>query len=196
MRELMEGVWTWARFSEEKGLDFNGLYLDDGNQALLVDPVAMSDEDAERLEARRKPGWIILTNKDHRRASSELRERFGARLMVSAADAPLLDITVDGEFRDGEILAGFLDVIALPALKSPGECAFHWPARKLLILGDALVGKVPGRLNLLPVEKVPDPRAAKQGMRRLLEKDFETVLVGDGTGIFVGARSAVEAALD
>jgi hypothetical protein len=38
MKPLLPGVWQWSWFSEEKQLNFNGLFLTVGEHKILVDP--------------------------------------------------------------------------------------------------------------------------------------------------------------
>ena len=43
-----------------------------------------------------------------------------------------------------------------------------------MIVGDAFIGKVPGRVNMLPPDKYRDFISAKKGLEKIL--DFEFVL--------------------
>ena len=84
-------------------------------------------------------------------------------------------------------------LVAIPAKgKSPGEMAFLWPERGILFVGDAAVGNPPGRLSLLPEEKIDDPFQLRDSLRGLLEVDFDTLLVGDGEPILTGARAKLQ----
>lgn len=185
MKQLLDGVWTWSTFDEARKVDFNSYWVDTGSARVVIDPVP-GDVDAE-LERLGRPTEIIITNKDHRRAAPRLRERFGARLLVHALDRPLMDCEVDRTFEDGELLAGALRVVRLADQKSPGESALHWPARRLLFLGDALWGKPAGALTMLPDAKYPDPAAARRGLRPLALLDVDAICMGDGAPILSGA---------
>jgi hypothetical protein len=48
---------------------------------------------------------------------------------------------------------------------------------------------------MLPAEKYADSGKAREGLRRLLKYNFETLLVGDGMSIMSGAKAVVERAL-
>ena len=48
---------------------------------------------------------------------------------------------------------------------------------------------------MLPAEKYADVAKARDGLRRLLKYNFDTMLVGDGTSILRGAKLVVERAL-
>lgn len=185
MKELLPGVRTWSVFNQEKGYDFNGYHLDLGAIRVLVDPVPF---DAAAIERAGKPDLILITNKDHRRAAPEARERWGAPILTHALDAPLLGASVDRTFADGELIGGALRVLHLPSLKSPGECALLWTERRILLLGDALVGDPPGRLRMLPAPKFADlPAAQRSLVAHLGLLEVETLLVGDGVPITSGA---------
>ncbi|MCY4497957.1 MAG: MBL fold metallo-hydrolase, partial [Rhodospirillaceae bacterium] len=77
--------------------------------------------------------------------------------------------------------------------KSPGEVAFYWPERRTLIVGDAVIGNPPGACALLPDRVVDDCRRLQENVRRLLEFDVDTLLVGDGVSILTGARDRLAA---
>jgi glyoxylase-like metal-dependent hydrolase (beta-lactamase superfamily II) len=80
-------------------------------------------------------------------------------------------------------------VIEPAAGKSPGEVALHWPERRLLFIGDAVIGNPPGACGLLREKVMDDPARLRQSVRNLLELDFDTLLFGDGTPILTDARA-------
>jgi len=192
MRKMMDGLYTWSIFNEEKKLPFNGLYLKTAFAAVLIDPPPMSDEDRDEAEKLGRPAAVFLTNKHHTRGSAAFRERWGAKISIHKNDLPLMEIPVDASFNDGETLAQELKAIRIPDAKTPGECALYWAKEKTMIVGDAVIGKPPGGLSMLPDEKFKDPRKAKDGLNVLLEFDFERLLVGDGASIDRNARQVLD----
>jgi glyoxylase-like metal-dependent hydrolase (beta-lactamase superfamily II) len=192
MKQVVPNIWQWSWFSEEKKLDFNGVMLAVGEHRILVDPPPMTPE--ARAEARRAPlDYIIVTNRDHERETAGYQKDFGCQVLVPAADAGEMSIKADRTYKDGELLPGGIWVIQLQDQKSKGESAlFLQQGKGVLILGDALIGKPPGALSLLPAEKYADPVKAKEGLRRLLKYHFDTVLCGDGVSILTGAKAVVE----
>jgi glyoxylase-like metal-dependent hydrolase (beta-lactamase superfamily II) len=193
VKKIAEGIHTWATFSQEKQLDFNGRHLRLDEASILVDPPLLSEEDAAAIEELGRPEIIVLTNKDHRRKAPEARERFGARILVHEREAGLVDCRVDGTFADGDVIAGALEVIGIRDGKSPGETALWYRSRRVLILGDALIGKPPGALSLLPDDKFADPARARAGVAALAELDADMVLVGDGVDVLDEGRAALRA---
>ena len=65
-----------------------------------------------------------------------------------------------------------------------------------MILGDALIGNVPGKLNMLPPDKYKDLRLAKKGLNKLLDFEFQSLLVGDGVSILKDAKKEVKSFLE
>ena len=76
--------------------------------------------------------------------------------------------------------------------KSPGEVAFHWPERRLLIVGDAIIGNPAGHCSLLRDKVLDDPARLRSSVEALLALDFDTLLLGDGASILVGAHQRLE----
>src|SRR5207237_9283240 len=104
---------------------------------------------------------------------------------LRSADAPQHGkegAELDDELHIGEKI-GPLTVVEA-AGKSPGEVVLHWPDRKILIVGDAVVGDPPGRCKLLPEKVIDDLSRLRESVRQLLSLDFATLLVGDGAPIF------------
>ena len=192
MKEILPGVHAWSWFSEKKGLDFNGLYIRSGQEAVVVDPPPFAGETARLMERLGAPRAVLLTNRDHARASAELAARFGIPIRIHEKDAPLVSVPLGTPFKDGEILEAGLRAVHVPDAKSPGETAFHFADARALIVGDAVIGRPAGALSLLPAEMFADAARARAGIRRLLDRPFEALLVGDGQSILEGGRAALE----
>lgn len=196
MKQLLPGIWQWSWFSEEKQIDFNGLFLNVGEHRIVVDPPPMTAEASTVIRRQGALDYIIVTNRDHVREALVYQTEFRCQLQVPEADAPQMDVKPSKTFKDGELLPGGIWVIHLNAQKSPGESALYIQQGKgVLIVGDALIGKPPGSLSLLAPEKYDDVAKARDGLRRLLKYNFDSILVGDGTNILFGAKQAVEHAL-
>lgn len=196
MKQLLPGIWQWSWFSEEKQLDFNGLFLTVGEHRILVDPPPMTPEELAQARRGGPVDYIIITNRDHAREAGSYRKEFGCQVMVPETDAPEMELKADRVYKDGELLPGGIWVVHLKDLKSPGECVlFIQQGNGIMIVGDALIGKPPGSLSMLPAEKYADVKKAREGLRRLLNYNFDALLVGDGASILTGAKQAVERAL-
>ena len=193
MKQLLPGIWQWSWFSEDKKLDFNGLFLSVGEHRILVDPPPMTAQDVAQVRAGGAIDYILITNRDHEREATSFQKQFNCQVWLPEADAPLMTVKADKTYKDGELLAGGIWAIHLKDQKSPGECAFFIQQGKgILIVGDALIGKPPGSVAMLPDDRFADPVKARAGLKRLLKYNFDTLLVGDGVSIMTGAKPVVE----
>ena len=196
MKQILPGIWQWSWFSDDKQIDFNGLFLSIGEHKVLVVPPPMTAEASTVIRRQGGLDYIIVTNRDHAREAATYQAEFRCQLQVPALDAPEMEVKPTKVFKDGELLPGGIWVVQLNDQKSAGESALYVQQGKgLLIVGDALLGKPAGALNLLTPEKYRDAMKAKEGLRRLLKYNFDSILVGDGASIIGGAKQAVERAL-
>lgn len=192
MREILPGILTWPWFSARHGYDFNGWLVRHPGGNVCIDPVEMTDEVLEEI-GREGAATVVLTNRNHFRASMRVRERTKARIAIHPADAAFAKekgTVVDEELQPGQRIGPFLAVDAHG--KSPGEIALHWPERRILIVGDACVGKPPGECALLPDAVIDDKQALIASLRRLSKLDFDSLLLGDGAPVLEGGRTALE----
>ena len=193
MKQVLPGMWQWSWFSEEKQLDFNGLFLMVGEHKILVDPPPMTAEASTFIRRNGPVDYVVVTNRDHAREAASCQAEFKCQLQIPDADAAQMELTATRTYKDGELLPGGIWVIHLKDQKSPGESALFIPQGPgVLILGDALIGKPAGAVSMLPAEKYADAAKAKDGLRRLLKYNFESLLVGDGVSILAGGKQPVE----
>ena len=192
MREIVSDVFTWSWFSDPHGYNFNGYLIRRAEGNLCIDPVEPGDDDLDEI-ARAGVARILLTNRNHGRAANRVRTLTGARTAIhpdDSAHARNQGAELDDELHVGERI-GSLVVLGVPG-KSPGEVAFHWPERRVLIVGDAVIGNPPGHCGLLREQVMDDPARLRDSVRRLLDIDFDTLLVGDGEPILEGAKARLE----
>ena len=194
MKALLPDVLTWPWFSERHGYDFNGYLVKHESGNVCIDPVEMPDEVLEAI-AREGVARIVLTNRNHTRASMRVREKTRAPVLIHPADADharAQGAVIDGEIEVGGRVGPFTVIDA--SGKSPGEVALHWPERRILVVGDACVGKPPGACALLPESVMDDPARLRRSLARIAEEtDFDVLLTGDGAPILSGGREALRA---
>jgi glyoxylase-like metal-dependent hydrolase (beta-lactamase superfamily II) len=187
MQEIVDGVVTWSWFSEPHGYDFNGYFVRFPTGNLCIDPVEPPDE-VLALLAREGVARILITNRNHVRRANLVRERTAAPVAIHPDDADYAraqGALIDADLRVGDLVGPFT-VLGVPG-KSPGEVALHCPKRRLLVVGDAVIGNPPGRLSLLRERVMDDPARLRASVRALAELDVEVLLVGDGAPILAGA---------
>ena len=194
MIKLLDNIYTWSVFSDEKQLNFNGWFIKNQSSSfgnVVIDPPQPSEKDLDQMQKMGGVQQIIITNQHHIRKASVIRGKFNSKLQINNADAGKIELNSDSNFSNGEILVGFLKAVVVPNNKTPGETALYWKDRKLLYVGDALIGAPPGKLRLLPEKMYADIQRAKNGIKTLMDLDFDTLLVGDGDSILSGAKTAV-----
>jgi glyoxylase-like metal-dependent hydrolase (beta-lactamase superfamily II) len=190
---VVDDVWRWSHWNEPRKLWFNGHLLRVGTIVIAIDPVDVSDEVAGAITAIGTPAIIVVTNRDHARATAACAARWGARVHVPAADAAAIGLAADRLLASGDAIGDELVALAVADAKTPGETALWWPRRRLMILGDAAIGRPSGALTMVPDDKLADPAKARAGVAALAERDVEIVLVGDGDDLLAGGAAAIRA---
>lgn len=189
---VVPGVWSWSRWQPDRGLDFNAFFIEHEQGNLVIDPLEPDDETLAELRARGVAA-VLVTNRDHERASAAVAQATGAPVIASALEAPLLARAPERTVQPGEVVFGWT-VLGFDGLKTPGEIALVDRGRDAAIVGDALWGKPAGALMLMP--KVADPDRAVLSLRALRARSVKHLLVGDGACVFGNAFDALGAALD
>ena len=192
MRDIVSDILTWSRFSEPHGYNFNGHLIRDPDGNICVDPVEPTSDDLDAI-VQQGVTRIVLTNRNHSRAANRVRARTGARTVIHADDAEHArsqDTELDGELTIGDRI-GPLEVVGA-AGKSPGEVVLFWRDRGILIVGDAIIGNPPGRCGLLPERVMDDPARLRANVRKLLDLDFDILLVGDGASLLDDAKARLK----
>jgi len=188
---ILADIFTWSWFSQPHGYNFNGLLIRHPAGNICVDPVEPDDDVLGDL-VREGVSQILITYRNHVRAANRIRERTGARTLIHPADAR--HAASQGAIIDGELTAGaqFGPLTVVEAAgKSPGEVALLWPERRILIVGDAVIGNPPGKCGLLRASVIDDLRRLQASVRGFLGLDFDVLLVGDGVSITHGAKALV-----
>jgi glyoxylase-like metal-dependent hydrolase (beta-lactamase superfamily II) len=200
MREILPGVLTWGSTYTDRPWDLNGFAITFDGYTVLVDPPEPEEDDWPSFDVVKPITKIVLTNRDHVRDAELFRTRFGAHLVAGADEVmQLAPIAIDEAVREGDLIVGALRVIDLPG-KSPGEIGLYFdPARHaisremdgILLLGDAIIGNPPGALSLIPEPKLDDSSRLKRSLRKLLDYDFEVLLLCDGQSMLSGGKLKV-----
>ncbi len=192
MREIVPDILTWSWFSEPHHYYFNGHLVRDPGGNICIDPVELAEDglDAIAIEGVAR---ILLTNRNHSRAANQVRGRTGARTAIHGNDAEHArngGTKLDDRLEVGERIGPLVVIDA--AGKSPGEVALFWRDRGILIVGDAVIGNPSGHCGLLPDRVKDDPAGLQGSVRKFLDLDFDTLLVGDGESILEDAKARLE----
>ena len=184
------GLWMWSAWQPQRGMCFNSYIIPRSGANVVVDPLPADEEIHAQIAALGGVQTIFITNRDHVRDTQAWRERYGAQVAISALETDVT-VPVDRLLAHREFIAEGLQMLALRDQKSPGEAAVYLPELATAIVGDALIGTPAGELSLLPDEKYADVQRAILSLRTLWALPIVTLLVGDGTSVFAGARDAI-----
>ncbi len=196
MQEIVSDIFTWPWFSEPHGYNFNGFLVRHAGGNLCIDPAEPTQEGLEEI-VQHGVIRVLLTNRNHVRACNQVRTRTGARTAIHPDDAAYArgqGAELDDELQVGEKI-GPLAVVGVPG-KSPGEVVLHWPERRLLIVGDAVIGNPPGHCGFLRERVMDDPPRLRESVRKLLDLDFDILLLGDGESILQDAKERLRELVD
>jgi hypothetical protein len=196
MDEILPGVYHWTARHERIGIDVSSYLL--AGERVLFDPMVPADGLAW-FERHGAPTHILLSNRHHYRHSTRFVEAFGC--VVHCHRAGLHEFT-HGEavepFEFGDTLPGGVVACEVGAI-CPEETAFYSPAHRLLSFADGIVRMEPrGPLGFVPDHLLgADPATVKAGLRasvtKLLDLDFETVLLAHGDPVVGGGRDRLRA---
>jgi len=191
MREIAPGVWHWQARLELIGAPVSSYYLE--RERVAIDAL-VPDEGLSWFEQHGAPEHVVLTNRHHDRHAWQLRDAFGST--VHCIDVGLHELAGRGpveSFRFGDTLPGGIVVHEVDAI-CPDETALYIPAHSALACADGVVSRG-GRLGFVPDWLMDDPERTKAGLRdayrRLLDLDFELLLLAHGDPVIGGAREAL-----
>ena len=198
MREILPGIFTWGSTYADRPWDLNGYAIALTGGTLLIDPPALEEADWQKLQ--NPITTVVLTNRDHVRDAVLFKTRHGARIVAGRDEVSQFSpLTIDAVVQEGDLIGGALRVIHLPG-KSPGEIglylepALHATSRDsggILILGDAIIGNPPGALGLIPEQKLDDPKTLRGSLPKILDYQFEVLLLCDGQPVLSDAKRKV-----
>jgi glyoxylase-like metal-dependent hydrolase (beta-lactamase superfamily II) len=198
VQEIAPGLWHWTAVRTSIGIEVSSYLL--AAERVVLDPM-LPAEGLEWFEEHGRPEHVVLTCRHHDRDAWALRDAFGCTVHVVESGAHELEGRGPYEtFAWGDELPGGLRAEEVGAL-SPDETAFHVPAHGALAVGDGAV-RWPGRegLSFVPDEFMDDPERTKAGLRaayrRLLELDFDRLLLAHGGPVTEGAKDELRALVE
>ena len=186
----MPDVQMWSEFQPDKGYAFNGYAVATENGTVVIDPPEPVEDGWGAIDLMAPFAGVWITNRNHSRAAAAFRERYGARVYAHAADADRLEAGADETVRGDERLPGEIELIHVPG-KSPGEIAFRLPRSNALIVGDVVIGVPAGGLSTYPEKVIDDMDELRRSAARLLDCDFDALLLCDGEPITSGGKQVL-----
>jgi len=192
VEEIGPGIHHWKARHPNIGKEVSSYYVE--GAATLIDPLE-PPEGIEWFEDGRRPERVVLTNRHHYRHSDRFAEAFGCPVLCNERGLH--------EFEDGREVEGFAfdDAVAegITAVEvgvlCPEETALH------IRVGDGFVSLADSLTNYEELGFVSDgllgddPEAIKSGLadsfRRLLDLDFDGLLLAHGDPIVPGGKDAL-----
>jgi hypothetical protein len=195
VEEIAPGLWHWKALRESIGSEVSSCYLP--AERVLIDPM-IPPEGLAWFEEHGRPQHLLLTNRHHDRDAWTLQGAVGCT--VHCVRNGLHELEGRGpveafEFDDalpGGVVAYEVDAIC------PDECALHVPAHRALACADGVIRSPDeGPLTFVPDELMDDPGRTKAALRdayrRLLDLDFDRLLLAHGDPIVHGAKDELAA---
>ena len=193
MNEIAPGLWHWTVRHDHIGAEVSSYYL--LSEGVLIDPMIPA-EGIEWFEENGTPEHVLLTNRHHDRHSWRLRDAFGCSVHCIRNGVHELDGRGPVEpFDFGDELPGSVVVHEVDAI-APDETALHITGHRALACGDGVVGgRGSDELRFVSDWLMDEPEDTKRGLReayeRLLELDFDALLLAHGQPVASGGKEAL-----
>jgi hypothetical protein len=195
---ILPGVFHWTTLHPRHGIEISSYLLE--AERVLIDPMA-PPEGLDWFAERGAPEAILLTNRHHYRDSGRFAERFGCRVWVNRLGAQEFTAGEPVEFFSaGDALPGGVLSVPVGGI-CPDETALFAPAHRAVAVADGLV-RMPSEapLGFVPDQLMHDPPLTRARLadayRRMLEIDFDHLLLAHGHPVVGGAKEALRRFLD
>jgi len=206
--KVLENVYS-IDHSEARDHSLETWVLDCKEGVVLIDG-GMKENAVDNIGKELKSmgkGWgdvklILVTHKhgDHVKNLPRLVELTGAPVKAEEHEAPLIEAAVGvkvGKLKHKQVLrfCGGVEVVHVPG-HSEGNACYYLRKHRAMIAGDTIFGDPQGGLIPPPEKYCLDVKQATQMIRRLLDYDFEYLLITHGKDIMGDARKRVQSLVE
>lgn len=171
-------VW-WNRYAEEVKCDLSSIAYRALEGWVLIDPTPLPDEMLHSLKKEASLAAILITNENHSRASSDLREKHSIPIFASSLATEKLDLKVDFTFDKPTCFD--LEIVPIPGA-TEGETCFIAP-EGIAIMGDAIINLPGHEFSLLPEKYAWNPEQSKKSLRKLLDHPLDLMTFAHGSPV-------------
>lgn len=204
MVEVMKGVHA-IDLSEPGRLRLECYILNCDEGVVLID-TGMTDSAIDLIGAELDSidkGWediekVLITHKhgDHINNLARVKELTGVEVLSHRGDAGDIKESTGVEVKGlehGDVLpyCGGIEVVHVPG-HSEGNCCYYLPKKKAMIAGDTIFGDDEGNLEAPPERYCLDVEQAAREIKRLMDYDFDALLITHGKNILKGAKEKVK----
>jgi len=204
MVEVTKGVHA-IDLSEVEGLPLE-CYLLNCDEGLILIDTGMRPSAIERIEKELKTigkDWkdikiCLITHRhgDHIKNLKRVKELTDAEIIVHEGDAEAIERETGVEVKgvgDGYRLphCGGIVLVHVPG-HTDGNCCYYLPEKKAIIVGDTIFADEKGELIPPPEKYSQDPERAKREIKRLLNYDFNILLLTHGENILKDAKEKIK----
>ena len=188
MNEIVPGVFHWKAHHPNIGAEVSSYYL--AGERVLIDPME-PEEGMDWFREHGEPKHVLLANRHHYRDSGKFVDAFGCSVQASRPGMHEFDSGEPVEpFDFGDELPGGVKSYEAGAI-CPDDTVFHIPARSALAVADGVINY--SGLGFVPEEHLGDDvesvkRAIRESYARLLDLDFDNLLITHGEPIVGGAK--------
>jgi hypothetical protein len=193
MQEIAPGLWHWTARHEHIRTEVSSYYLE--RERVAIDAL-LPAEGLAWFGQHGEPEHVVLSNRHHDRHAWQLHEAFGATVHCIRNGVHELDGRGPVEpFDFGDELPGGIVVHEVDAI-CPDETALHLPAHRAIVCADGVIRtRDSGQLGFVPDFLMDDPEETKVALReayaRLLELDFDLLLLAHGDPVLSGGNDAL-----
>lgn len=191
--EVIDGVLHWKAPHPRIGQEVHSYYLP--FQRLVLDPI-LGEEMVTALGEQGGVEQVVLTNRHHLRDSSRLVDAFGCS--VHAPAAGMHEFSPEDPVQPyewGEELAPGVVAYEVGAICADDGALHIGAGSGALAFADGVIGWGDG-LAFVPDFLMDDPATVKrrqlEAMERLLELDFDAILLAHGEPIPRGGKQMLE----
>ena len=189
VHRLPHNLWVWQTHDPTIKTELFSSAALVGSRFLLIDPIALSEDQLQEISQSGPVAGVIVTNANHCRSALDYSERLGVPIFAHPAAFPDSKLSRLREIARQAAFAGDLEVIEIEGA-APGEIALYLPANGgTLILGDALINFEPYGFNLLPRRYCQNHKKMRVSLCQLLTKPAERMLFAHGTPVLSEASS-------
>lgn len=186
--EIRPGLFHWTTPHPRIKIEVSSYWLEP--ERTLIDPLEPPGDGLGWWDGRPAAEQVVLTNRHHYRDAA----KWNVPVHVHADGLHEFGSGEDLEtYRPGDELPGGIHVQAVGAI-CPDESALFIPAHRALAVADGVV-RMNGPLTFVPDQYMDDPEKERAELRaayrRLLELDFDTLLLAHGDPLVGNGKDAL-----